>query len=141
MIVRRARRRRGRSSICCRRRRCVPTLPGFSCSQQERSMEKIIPLPVPKHAYDPGRQMSSLLRSQVDLLQQAVIDAIDSKEEMAHTITVLADLLTRLRPQITQVRKLQSAVYDAIDTEAEAATCIRTLNGLLKELRPDIEPR
>ena len=104
-------------------------------------MEKIIPLPIPKHAYDPGRRMSTLLRSQVELLQQAVVGAIDSKEEMASTITVLTDLLQQLRPKITEVRKLQSAVSDAIDTEAEAALCIGTLTGLLRELRPQIEPR
>ena len=104
-------------------------------------MEKIISFPVPKHAYDPDRRMSSLLRSQVELLQQAVIEAIDSKEEMASTITVLARLLQQLRPKITEVQKLQSAVSDAIDTEAEAALCIRTLSGLLRDLRPHIEPR
>lgn len=103
-------------------------------------MEKITALAVPRHAYNPTRRMSSLLRSQVDILQQAVIDAIDSEEEVAHAITTLSALLQELRPQIVHVRTLQSAVYDAIDTEAEAALCIQTLNGLLKELRPHVGP-
>src|SRR2546428_794682 len=102
-IGRRARRPLPRSSICCQRRPCVRTRPEFSCESQERWMEKIIPLPIPKHAYDPGRRMSTLLRSQVELLQLAVVGAIDSKEEMASTITVLTDLLQQLRPKITEV--------------------------------------
>lgn len=63
-------------------------------------MEKITALPVPKDAYNPSRQMSSLLQSQVQILQQAVVDAIDTEAEAALCIRTLTGLLRKLRPQI-----------------------------------------
>lgn len=104
-------------------------------------METIPTLKVPAHAYDPERRMSSLLRSQVQLLQTAVTDAIDSEPEMVDCIRTLAELLRKLRPAITHVQALHDAVFDAIDTEAEAALCIRTYTRLLKQLRPQTEAR
>jgi hypothetical protein len=53
---------------------------------------------VPTTAFNSGREASSLLLSQVDQLQKAVRDAIDTEGEAADTIGTLTRLLLRLRP-------------------------------------------
>jgi hypothetical protein len=58
-------------------------------------------LKVPKSAFNPDREPSSLLLSQVDQLQKAVRAAIDTEGEAADAIGTLTQLLHRLRPRTT----------------------------------------
>jgi hypothetical protein len=62
--------------------------------------EKIKVLQVPDAAYDPGRPVSNLLKSQIRQLQIAVFDAVDSEAEASDCIRTLNQLLVRLRPQV-----------------------------------------
>jgi hypothetical protein len=58
-------------------------------------------LNVPKSAFDPAREASSLLLSQVDQLQKGVRAAIHTEGEAADAIGTLTRLLQRLRPGTT----------------------------------------
>lgn len=54
---------------------------------------------VPRSAFDPDRPASSLLKSQVRVLQEAVLSAIHTEREAARQIALLTATLRELRPQ------------------------------------------
>jgi hypothetical protein len=64
---------------------------------------------VPSQAYDPSRPPSSLLLSQVQQLQTAVFESIDSEGEAAVCIRTLTRLLEELRPQTAPCAHKDSA--------------------------------
>ncbi len=63
-------------------------------------MSKVRVLKVPAAAYDPDRPVSSLLKSQIQQLQVAVLHAVDTEREASDCISTLNRLLVRLRPHI-----------------------------------------
>jgi hypothetical protein len=64
-----------------------------------------VPVPkVPAAAYDPSRPASDLMKTQIQVLQAAILKAIDSEGEAALCIKVLTRLLREVRPVTTPTR-------------------------------------
>lgn len=64
--------------------------------------QNLAPIRVPKvpaSAFDPDRPASTLLKSQVRVLQEAVLSAIHTEREAARQIGLLTAALRELRPQ------------------------------------------
>jgi hypothetical protein len=70
---------------------------------------KVIVPSVPTEAFNPLRPPSGLLRSQIQQLQRAVYDAVDSEGEAALCIRTLTQLLEQLRPQMVPRAHLEGA--------------------------------
>jgi len=67
-------------------------------------MKRISVPKVPKSSFNPGRQASGLNKTQIQQLQLAVLDAVDTEGEAAHCVRALTRLLKQLRPHITPTR-------------------------------------